>query len=71
MSSALVNVVHAFTLSIVRDGQFVKERIEVGIQRLEDDIASHWYTKAHTAEVPAGKADAEVGAAVAPAKSKK
>jgi hypothetical protein len=61
MAARLVNVLRAFTLSIVRDGQVVVQRIEAGIQRLEDDVASHWYTQAHSAEVPKGvkKSNAE------------
>ncbi|MET3654084.1 STY1053 family phage-associated protein [Dyella japonica] len=81
MASKLVNVVKAFTLTIVRDGQLVKEKIEAGIQRLEEEIAEHWYTQAHSADVPEGvtqtdeeaeaaaKAKADAAAAKAAAKS--
>jgi hypothetical protein len=67
MDAKLINVVKAFTLTIVRDGQLVKLRIEAGIQRLEDDIAGHWYTRAHSEPVPDGvkKTDAEVEAEAA------
>jgi hypothetical protein len=30
------------------------QKIEAGIQRLEQDVADHWYTKAHGADVPVG-----------------
>lgn len=64
MASKLVNVVKSFTLTIVRDGQLVKEKIEDGIQRLEEEIAEHWYTQAHSAPVPKGvtQTDAEAQA---------
>ena len=67
MASKLVNVVKSFTLTIVRDGQLVKEKIEAGIQRLEEEIAEHWYTKAHSADVPEGvtQTDEEAEAAAA------
>jgi hypothetical protein len=54
MASKLVNIVKAFTLTIVRDGQLVEEKIAAGIQRLEEEIAEHWYTQAHSADVPEG-----------------
>jgi hypothetical protein len=64
MASRLVNITQAFTLSILRDGQVVKQRIDAGIQRLEEDAADHWYTKAHSAPVPKGvkQSDAEAAA---------
>jgi hypothetical protein len=67
MASKLVNVVKSFTLTIVRDGQLVKEKIEAGIQRLEEEIAEHWYTQAHSADVPEGvtQTDEEAEAAAA------
>lgn len=54
MNSTLVNIVKAFTLTLIREGHMVTQRIEAGIQRLEDDIAGHWYTQAHSADVPDG-----------------
>ena len=65
MASKLVNIVKDFTLTIVRDGQLVKESIKAGIQRLGHDIADHWYTKAHSADVPEGvtRTDEEAEAA--------
>jgi len=61
MANKLVNITKAFTLTIVRDGEQVLQRIEAGIQRLEADAADHWYTKAHSADVPKGvtQTDAE------------
>jgi hypothetical protein len=67
MASKLVNIVKAFTLTIVRDGQLVEEKIVAGIQRLEEEIAEHWYTQAHSADVPEGvtQTDEEAEAAAA------
>ena len=64
MASRLVNIIQAFTLSIVRNGQVVEQRVEAGVQRLEEDVADHWYTKAHSAPVPKGvkQSDAEAEA---------
>lgn len=47
-----VNVVKAFTLTFIREGRMVKQRIEAGVQTLEKDVADHWYTKAHSEPVP-------------------
>lgn len=52
MANKLVNITKAFTLTLVRDGENILLKIEAGIQRLEADVADHWYTKAHSAEVP-------------------
>jgi membrane protein involved in colicin uptake len=64
MATKLVNIVKSFTLTIVRDGQLVLEKVEAGIQRLEEDVAGHWYTEAHSAPVPKGvtQTDAEAQA---------
>jgi hypothetical protein len=61
MANKLVNITKAFTLTIVRDGEQILMKIEAGVQRLEQDVADHWYTKAHSAEVPKGvkQTDAE------------
>lgn len=61
MAKKLVNITKAFTLSLLRGGEQVAIKIEAGIQRLEADLADHWYTKAHSAEVPAevSQSDAE------------
>ena len=61
MANKLVNITKAFTLTIVRDGEQILQKIEAGIQRLEADAANHWYTKAHSADVPKGvtQTDAE------------
>lgn len=53
-----VNVVKAFTLTFIREGRMVKQRVEVGIQQLERDVAEHWYTKAHCADMPEAKVEA-------------
>lgn len=54
MATKLVNIVKDFTLTLVREGQLVEEKVKAGIQRLEQDIAEHWYTEAHSADVPEG-----------------
>lgn len=61
MAARLVNIARAFTLSFVREGQVLVQRIEAGIQRLEADVADHWYTQAHSIDVPKGvkQSDAE------------
>ena len=61
MANKLVNITKAFTLTIVREGEQVLQKIEAGIQRLEQDVADHWYTKAHSEDVPKGvkQTDAE------------
>ena len=61
MANKLVNITKAFTLTIIRDGEQILQKIEAGIQRLEKDVADHWYTKAHSADVPKGvtQTDAE------------
>ena len=66
-----VNVVKAFTLTFIREGRMVKQRVEVGIQELESDIASHWYTKAHCADMPESKVEAVTGVKQAPTKQGK
>lgn len=67
MASKLVNIVKAFTLTIVREGQLVEEKIAAGIQRLEEEIAEHWYTQAHSADVPEGVTQTDEEAEVAAA----
>lgn len=64
MATKLVNIVKAFTLTIIHDGQLVEKRIEAGIQRLEEEVAAHWFTEAHSAPVPKGitQTDAEAQA---------
>ena len=64
MAKTLVNITKAFTLSLMREGEQVAIKIEAGIQRLEADVADHWYTKAHSADVPKGvtQTDAEAQA---------
>jgi len=64
MANKLVNIIKGFTLTIIRDGEQVVQKIEAGIQRLDQDIAEHWYTKAHSDVVPKGvtQTDAEAQA---------
>lgn len=66
MTNKLVNITKAFTLTIIRDGEEVLIKVGAGIQRVEQDIADHWYTKAHSAEVPEGVAAPEPEAVAAP-----
>ncbi|WP_287497796.1 hypothetical protein [Pandoraea sp. CB10b_02] len=79
----LINVVKAFTVRLVHEGESIERRIVAGVQEVEDYIADHWYTKAHTGPLPAGvaaapakaadvapKSDTKPGAAVDPEPSK-
>lgn len=43
----IINVVKAFTLNLA--GKAL--RIEAGIHKVEAEIANHWYTQAHAAEL--------------------
>ncbi|MBT2142688.1 MULTISPECIES: hypothetical protein [unclassified Rhodanobacter] len=72
MANKLVNITKAFTLTLVREGEQILLKIEAGVQRLEADIADHWYTKAHSAEVPKGvkQSDAEAAAEAKAAQGK-
>ncbi|WP_052262813.1 STY1053 family phage-associated protein [Chromobacterium violaceum] len=45
----VINVVKAFVLTLA-DG--ARHEIAAGVQEVEDFVADHWYTKAHTAPVP-------------------
>ncbi|NIF39538.1 hypothetical protein F3J14_01180 [Burkholderia sp. Tr-862] len=58
----LINVLKAFTVRLVHEGESLEHRIVAGVQEVEDYIADHWYTKAHTGPLPDG-------VAAAPAKS--
>jgi hypothetical protein len=49
---ALINVVKAFTIRLVRDGQEIERRVEAGVQEVEQYIADHWYAKAHMGDFP-------------------
>lgn len=61
MASKLVNIVKGFTLTVLQDGRLVKHRIEAGLQRLEKETADHWYTIAHSGDVPsAAQPDADL-----------
>lgn len=72
MANKLVNITKAFALTIVKDGEQIVHKIAAGVQRLEQDIADHWYTKAHAADVPAGveKSDSEAEAEAKAAQEK-
>ncbi|KWN75797.1 STY1053 family phage-associated protein [Burkholderia ubonensis] len=54
----LINVVKAFTIRMIREGQEFEKRVEAGLQEVEDFIADHWYAKAHTGPLPEGVAAA-------------
>lgn len=45
----VINVTKAITL-LLADGN--KLEIPSGVQKVEDDVAEHWYVKAHTGEMP-------------------
>jgi hypothetical protein len=63
----LINVLKAFTVRLVHEGESIERRIVAGVQEVEDYIADHWYTKAHTGPLPDGVAAAPAKAAdVAP-----
>ncbi|UGB46993.1 hypothetical protein LQ772_06795 [Frateuria edaphi] len=61
-TTKLVNITKAFTLTLLRGGEQVAVKIAAGVQRLEADLADHWYTKAHSAEVPAGVSQTDADA---------
>ncbi|MBJ9658350.1 hypothetical protein I5588_27890 [Burkholderia multivorans] len=60
---AKINVLTAFTIRLVHEGEEVVRRVEAGVQEVEDYIADHWYTKAHTGPLPAGVSAAPAKAA--------
>jgi len=45
----VINMTKAITL-LQADGN--KLEIPAGVQEVEDDVADHWYVKAHTGEMP-------------------
>jgi hypothetical protein len=49
---AKINVLTAFTIRLVHEGEEVIRRVEAGVQEVEDFIADHWYAKAHTGPLP-------------------
>lgn len=55
----LINVLKAFTVRLVHEGESIERRIVAGVQEVEDYIADHWYTKAHTGPLPEGVAAAQ------------
>ncbi|GLQ96470.1 STY1053 family phage-associated protein [Dyella mobilis] len=48
-----VNIVKAFTLTIVQNGELKKLQFVPGVQDVDEDVANHWYTKAHCGDLPA------------------
>ncbi|HDV6320875.1 TPA: hypothetical protein RJR38_002702 [Burkholderia multivorans] len=52
-----INVLTAFTIRLVHEGEEVVRRVEAGVQEVEDFIAEHWYAKAHTAPLPEKSGD--------------
>ncbi|HDR9132640.1 TPA: hypothetical protein QDA91_003778 [Burkholderia vietnamiensis] len=50
----LINVLKAFTVRLVHEGELIERRIVAGVQEVEDYIADHWYTQAHTGPLPSG-----------------
>lgn len=54
----LVNVVKDFTLLVKEEGQIVEKKFKAGVQKIEDALLDHWYTKAHVEDV-ATKADSK------------
>lgn len=48
-----INVLESFVLTEANGTRRVFER---GVQRVEDRVAEHWYTKAHSERVTVGKA---------------
>lgn len=67
MATKLVNIVKAFTLTLSTEAGLVCHKIAAGVQRLEADIANHWYTQAHSEPVPEGVSQSETAANAAPA----
>ncbi|AOI65550.1 hypothetical protein WS51_18280 [Burkholderia territorii] len=59
----LINVLKAFTVRLVHEGESIERRIVAGVQEVEDYIADHWYTQAHTGPLPDGVAAAPAKAA--------
>ncbi|WP_175785459.1 STY1053 family phage-associated protein [Burkholderia ambifaria] len=55
---AKINVLTAFTIRLLHDGEEVVRRVEAGVQEVEDFIADHWYAKAHTGPLPEKSRDA-------------
>ncbi|KVP19448.1 hypothetical protein WJ85_07785 [Burkholderia ubonensis] len=56
---AKINVLTAFTIRLLHEGEEVVRRVEAGVQEVEDFIADHWYAKAHIGPMPAGVPDAK------------
>ncbi|KVN17924.1 MULTISPECIES: hypothetical protein [unclassified Burkholderia] len=54
---AKINVLTAFTIRLLHEGEEVVRRVEAGVQEVEDFIAEHWYAKAHTGPLPEKSGD--------------
>ncbi|MCW3543218.1 STY1053 family phage-associated protein [Burkholderia cenocepacia] len=63
---AKINVLTAFTIRLLHEGEEVVRRVEAGVQEVEDFIAEHWYAKAHTGRLPEKSGDAADPQAGAP-----
>lgn len=54
-----VNVLKAFTINVMHEGQEIVRHIQAGVQHVEEFIAEHWYAKAHIGPMPAGVPEAQ------------
>ncbi|ALX46407.1 hypothetical protein I6G56_26570 [Burkholderia humptydooensis] len=54
-----INVLTAFTIRLLHEGEEVVRRVEAGVQEVEHFIADHWYAKAHTGPLPEKSADSD------------
>ncbi|WP_198387704.1 STY1053 family phage-associated protein [Burkholderia ubonensis] len=54
---AKINVLTAFTIRLLHEGEEVVRRIDAGVQEVEEFIADHWYAKAHTGPLPENSGD--------------
>ncbi|ALX13357.1 hypothetical protein P350_11245 [Burkholderia cepacia JBK9] len=52
-----INVLTAFTIRLLHEGEEVVRRVEAGVQEVEEFIADHWYAKAHTGPLPEKSGD--------------
>ncbi|MBN3832955.1 hypothetical protein [Burkholderia sp. Ac-20344] len=52
-----INVLTAFTIRLIHEGEEVIRRVEAGVQEVESFIADHWYAKAHTGPLPEKSGD--------------
>ncbi len=52
MDQKTINVTKPFTLVLKREGKVQRIPVMPGVQNVDADIADHWYTQAHCAELP-------------------